>query len=92
MRWLSDTLLHVAITTESWSTPLASNIPRWKIAYPWVGDIHVDTAKSHAVYKKWLAQTRPAREYSPNGERRPYWMPRPFKPACEFYRLEPVAE
>ncbi|HYW73277.1 MAG TPA: molybdopterin dinucleotide binding domain-containing protein [Pyrinomonadaceae bacterium] len=51
------------------------------------GDIHVDTAKSHEVYKKWLAQTRPAREHSPNGERRPYWMLRPLKPAREFYKL-----
>lgn len=51
------------------------------------GDIHVDTAKSHEVYKKWLAQTRPASEHSPNGERRPYWMLRPLKPAREFYKL-----
>ena len=52
------------------------------------GDIHVDTAKSHEVFKKWLAQTRPAREHSPNGERRPYWMLRPLKPAREFYKLK----
>jgi anaerobic selenocysteine-containing dehydrogenase len=51
------------------------------------GDIHVDTAKSHEVYKKWLAQTRPAQKYSPNGERRPYWMLRPLKPARQFYKL-----
>ena len=51
------------------------------------GDIHVDTAKSHEVYQKWLAQTRPADRYSPNGERRPYWMLRPLKPAREFYKL-----
>jgi anaerobic selenocysteine-containing dehydrogenase len=51
------------------------------------GDIHVDTAKSHEVFKKWLAQTRPASKYSPNGERRPYWMLRPLKPAREFYKL-----
>jgi anaerobic selenocysteine-containing dehydrogenase len=51
------------------------------------GDIHVDTAKSHEVYKKWLDQTRPAEKYSPNGERRPYWMLRPLKPAREFYEL-----
>ena len=51
------------------------------------GDIHVDTAKSHEVYKKWLDQTRPAEKYSPNGERRPYWMLRPLKPAREFYKL-----
>ena len=51
------------------------------------GDIHVDTALSHEVYKKWLDQTRPAEKYSPNGERRPYWMLRPLKPAREFYKL-----
>ncbi|HYT48842.1 MAG TPA: molybdopterin-dependent oxidoreductase, partial [Pyrinomonadaceae bacterium] len=31
------------------------------------GDIHVDTTKSREVYKRWLAQTRPADKYSPNG-------------------------
>ena len=51
------------------------------------GDIHVDTAKSREVYLKWLAETRPADRYSPNGERRPYWMLRPLKPAREFYKL-----
>src|SRR5437588_2286803 len=51
-------------------------------------DIHVDTAKSHEIFKKWLAATRPADKYSPNGERRPYWMLRPLKPAREFYKLK----
>jgi anaerobic selenocysteine-containing dehydrogenase len=51
------------------------------------GDIHVDTNKSHEVYRKWLAETRPAAGFSPNGERRPYWMLRPLKPAREFYKL-----
>ncbi len=51
------------------------------------GDIHVDTAKSHEVYKKWLAMTRPADKYSPDKTRRPYWMLRPLKPAREFYKL-----
>jgi hypothetical protein len=50
-------------------------------------DIHVDTAKSHEVYKKWLAMTRPADKYSPDNTRRPYWMLRPLKPAREFYKL-----
>ena len=50
-------------------------------------DIYVDTAKSHEVFQRWLAQTRSAREHSPNGERRPYWMLRPLKPAREFYKL-----
>ncbi len=51
------------------------------------GDIFVDTQKSREVYKKWLAQTRPADKHSPDGTRRPYWMLRPLKPAREFYRL-----
>ncbi len=51
------------------------------------GDVSVDTDSAHAVYKKWLAQTRPADKYSPDHTRRPYWMLRPLKPAREFYRL-----
>jgi hypothetical protein len=51
------------------------------------GDIFVDTEKSREVYKKWLAMTRPADQYSPDGTRRPYWMLRPLKPAREFYKL-----
>jgi anaerobic selenocysteine-containing dehydrogenase len=54
------------------------------------GDIHVDTKLSHAVYKKWLAMTRPADKYSPDGLRRPFWMLRPLKPAREYYRLQNV--
>ena len=56
------------------------------------GDIHVDTSKSHELFKKWLAMTRPADKYSPDGTRRPYWMLRPLKPAREFYKLEPQME
>jgi len=52
-----------------------------------VGDVFVDTQKSREVYKKWLAMTRPADQYSPDGTRRPYWMLRPLKPAREFYKL-----
>ena len=51
------------------------------------GDIHVDTEKSRQVYRKWLRMTRPADQHSPDGNRRPYWMLRPLKPAREFYRL-----
>ncbi|MFN2531180.1 MAG: molybdopterin-dependent oxidoreductase [Pyrinomonadaceae bacterium] len=51
------------------------------------GDVFVDTAKSREVYRKWLAMTRPADQYSPDGTRRPYWMLRPLKPAREFYKL-----
>jgi anaerobic selenocysteine-containing dehydrogenase len=51
------------------------------------GDISVDTAKSREVYRKWLAQTRPADSHSPDGARRPYWLLRPLKPSKEVYRL-----
>jgi anaerobic selenocysteine-containing dehydrogenase len=58
------------------------------------GDIHVDTEQARAVYRKWLAQARPADRYSPDGTRRPYWLLRPLKPARDVYRLpverEPV--
>src|SRR3990170_2959850 len=40
-------------------------------------DIAVDTAKARRVYREWLAKTRPAREHSPDGTRRPYWLLRP---------------
>ena len=51
------------------------------------GDISVDVAKSRAAYKEWMAKTRPASRYSPDGTRRPYWMLRPLKPSREVYRL-----
>jgi hypothetical protein len=51
------------------------------------GDIQVDTEKSHAAYKRWLEQTRPATQYAPDGTRRPYWLLRPLKPARDVYRL-----
>ncbi|HEY0099315.1 MAG TPA: molybdopterin dinucleotide binding domain-containing protein, partial [Pyrinomonadaceae bacterium] len=51
------------------------------------GDISVDTEKSHEVYLQWLARTRSAEKFSPDGTRRPYWLLRPLKPAREFYRL-----
>jgi anaerobic selenocysteine-containing dehydrogenase len=51
------------------------------------GDISVDTAKSHEVYQRWLAMTRSADKFSPDGTRRPYWLLRPLKPSREVYRL-----
>jgi len=50
------------------------------------GDIFVDTQKSFAVYKQWLAQTRPAP--GPNGLRRPLWLSRPVRPAEEMFFLK----
>ncbi|MFW6204580.1 MAG: molybdopterin dinucleotide binding domain-containing protein, partial [Actinomycetota bacterium] len=45
------------------------------------GDIAVDTAKAHEVYRRWLEFTRDARTHSPDGTRRPHWLMRPLKPA-----------
>jgi hypothetical protein len=40
-----------------------------------------------AVYREWVAMTRSAVDYSPDGTRRPYWLKRPLKPVEEAYRL-----
>jgi anaerobic selenocysteine-containing dehydrogenase len=50
------------------------------------GDVVVDTDKAHAVYRQWLAMTRPAP--GPGGLRRPLWLPRAFKPDASAYRME----
>jgi hypothetical protein len=47
----------------------------------------VDAAKSRQYYREWLAMTRPARQVSPDGTRRPYWLLRPLKPGRDVYRL-----
>jgi anaerobic selenocysteine-containing dehydrogenase len=46
-------------------------------------DVVVDTNKSMAVYREWLAQTRPAP--GPDGLRRPLWFARAVRPADEAY-------
>ncbi len=51
------------------------------------GQIHVDIAKADAVYREWLAMTRPASQVSPDGSRRPRWLLRPLKPTREASRL-----
>ena len=51
------------------------------------GDVFVDTNKSMEKYHEWLAMTRPANRYSPDGNRRPYWLNRPLKPTKEAYKL-----
>jgi anaerobic selenocysteine-containing dehydrogenase len=51
------------------------------------GDVSVDVEKSREVYRRWLEITRPARQVSPDGTRRPYWLLRPLKPSREAYRL-----
>ena len=51
------------------------------------GDVWVDTKRSMEVYYEWLAMTRPASKFSPDGNRRPLWLKRPLKPVEEAYRL-----
>lgn len=51
------------------------------------GDIVVDTARAEQVYRAWLELARPAEAVSPDGNRRPYWLLRPLKPARNAYRL-----
>jgi hypothetical protein len=51
------------------------------------GDVEVDTERSAAAYRRWLAMTRSAFRVSPDGTRRPYWLLRPLKPGHEAYRL-----
>ncbi|HEX8370651.1 MAG TPA: molybdopterin-dependent oxidoreductase [Pyrinomonadaceae bacterium] len=47
------------------------------------GDVFVDTEKSFAIYKEWLAMTRPAP--GPNGLRRPLWLARPLRPTDDMF-------
>jgi anaerobic selenocysteine-containing dehydrogenase len=50
------------------------------------GDLFVDTAKAHEVYKRWLKLTRPAP--GPDGLRRPLWLNRPLRPTTETFYVE----
>jgi hypothetical protein len=56
------------------------------------GEVFVDIAKAAAVYRTWLERCRPARQVSPDGTRRPYWLLRPLKPAKEAYVLPGIVE
>jgi anaerobic selenocysteine-containing dehydrogenase len=54
------------------------------------GDVIVDTGKSHQVYRRWLAMTRPAP--GPDNLRRPLWLPRAYRPHPDSYRMESASE
>ncbi len=47
------------------------------------GDIEVDTGKAHAVFRAWMARTRPGP--GPGGLRRPMWLLRPLRPVPQAY-------
>ncbi len=50
------------------------------------GDVFVDTEKSMAIYREWLAMTRPAP--GPNNLRRPLWLARPLRPTEEMFYMK----
>jgi anaerobic selenocysteine-containing dehydrogenase len=92
--WWSDVGVHQNMTFPVHPDPISGmhcwhQAVRVKRAEPGdnTGDVFVDTKKSREVYRKWLALTRPADSFSPDGTRRPYWMLRPLKPARESYKL-----
>jgi anaerobic selenocysteine-containing dehydrogenase len=92
--WWGDVGVHQNMTFPVHPDPISGmhcwhQAVRVRVAEPGdnTGDVFVDTAKSREVYRKWLAMTRPADKFSPDGTRRPYWMLRPLKPAREFYDL-----
>ncbi|MEO1232589.1 MAG: molybdopterin-dependent oxidoreductase [Myxococcota bacterium] len=49
------------------------------------GEVFVDTNKSMAIYREWVAQARSSLDVSPDGSRRPRWLKRPLKPTPEAY-------
>jgi anaerobic selenocysteine-containing dehydrogenase len=51
------------------------------------GDISVNIEESKAHYEHWMAKTRPADKFSPDGTRRPHWLQRPLRPAKDAYKL-----
>ncbi len=51
------------------------------------GEVHVDLARSRAVYREWLELTRSANDVSPDGTRRPHWLLRPVRPTRDAYQL-----
>jgi len=51
------------------------------------GDVWVDTRKSMAVYREWVALTRSPLQHSPDGTRRPGWLKRPLKPSAAAYQI-----
>ncbi len=92
--WWSDTGVHQNLTFPVHPDPISGmhcwhQAVRVRPAQPGDahGDIAVDTDKARAVYQQWMAQTRPAGTYTPDGTRRPFWLMRPLRPATDTYVL-----
>jgi anaerobic selenocysteine-containing dehydrogenase len=92
--WWTDAGVHQNLTFAVHPDPVSGmhcwhQVVRVRRAEPEdrYGDVVVDTRRSRAVYRRWLAMARPANRVSPNGLRRPLWMLRPLRPTEEAYRL-----
>ena len=91
--WWTDAGVHQNLTFPVQPDPI-SGMHCWHQAVKVVkaqpgdrdGDISVDSTRAREHYRQWLARTRPASAHSPDGNRRPYWLLRPLKPAREAYR------
>jgi anaerobic selenocysteine-containing dehydrogenase len=92
--WWSDTGVHQNLTFPVHPDPI-SGMHCWHQAVrvtpaeagDSVGDIAVDTDRARAVYREWMAATRPAGTASPDGTRRPRWLMRPLKPGAEAFTI-----
>ena len=96
--WWSDTGVHQNLTFPVHPDPISGmhcwhQAVRVRPAAPGdeAGDVSVDTEKSRAIYREWLAMTRPAGAHSPDGTRRPGWLMRPLRPAAAAFALPDAA-
>ncbi|MHB1487507.1 MAG: molybdopterin-dependent oxidoreductase [Acidimicrobiales bacterium] len=92
--WWSDTGVHQNLTFPVHPDPISGmhcwhQAVRVRPAAPGdaQGDIAVDTAKAREVYQRWMADTRPAGSFSPDGTRRPSWLMRPLKPGPAAFAI-----
>jgi len=92
--WWSDTGVHQNLTFPVHPDPISGmhcwhQAVRVRPAEPGDqhGDIAVDTDKSRTVYERWMAETRPAGQVSPDGLRRPTWLMRPLKPSRDQFAI-----
>jgi len=92
--WWSDTGVHQNLTFPVHPDPISGmhcwhQAVRVRPAEPddAHGDVAVDTARAREVYAEWMAATRPAGAFSPDGTRRPSWLMRPLRPTADAFVL-----
>ncbi len=91
--WWSDAGVHQNLTFPVHPDPISGmhcwhQMVRVEPAGPddRYGDIFVDTNRSHAVYQKWKAFSRPAP--GPGNLRRPLWFPRVVRPVEQAFYMK----